>query len=95
MAFVESNRYKESTHLEFIFKLASDEQIKDYLSNKLLVANDELEQSRSALRNMEHILAERMKEMEKMNAQFSNLKNERDQQREQFKLELNQLRTEL
>ena len=30
-----------------------------------------------------------------MNAQFGTLKNERDQQREQFKLELNQLRTEL
>ena len=44
---------------------------------------------------MEHILAERMKEIEKMNAQFGTLKNERDQQREQFKLELNQLRTEL
>ena len=44
--------------------MANDEQIKDHLSYKLLQANQDNEQNRHVISNMQNALSERMKELE-------------------------------
>ncbi len=75
-----------ATHLELNFKLASDEELKDHLAAKLLAASTEIDQNRVAMRNMEHILDERMKELEHMGSRLNALAADRDKMEDQFKM---------
>lgn len=75
-----------ATHLELNFKLASDEELKDHLAGKLLAASTEIDQNRVAMRNMEHILDERMKELEHMGSRLNALAADRDKMEDQFKM---------
>lgn len=40
LSILESNKYKESVHLLLNFRASNDEQIKDYLSNKLIATKE-------------------------------------------------------
>lgn len=81
--------------MELTFKVASDEEVKDYLAVKMLAAGEEIEQNRLTIRSMEHTLNERMKEIERKNSELNAVLAERDQLKDQFRLEMNQKKTEL
>lgn len=87
MFVLESNRYKESIHLFLHFKLANDEQIKDHLSSKLMMAQEEISKNRAAMSNLENTLSQRMMEIHNLTAELNEVKKEGDKKFEQFKLD--------
>jgi hypothetical protein len=64
--------------------LANDEQIKDYLSSKLLQANQEIEQNRNVISNMQAALSERMKELEQKDYELKAARSEADKIEKEF-----------
>lgn len=82
----ESNKFKESTHLALKFKAATDEQIKNYLSEKLTrekALNEELAINNSKL---EEVGENRMRECETLSAKLRQLENDRNKELEGLSL---------